>query len=470
MGRVLLYEGEEARAARVFREVLAQAAADDLALRSEAEQALATVLFFAKRRLPAAARHARDAVRLAEQLGDGRALGVALGQQAVIATARGEPRAEALFRRALALPAADYQMVIQEPSYVFCDLLVRADRFEEARRRLAAARAQALTSGDESSLAIIFGDIGVLEVLAGRWTTAAAALEEGYENAVQTGQRPAAAYVLGTRALLAAHRGRAEQAHSDANEALALATPEAMLARVLAHWARGLLALARDDPEAAVQELQPLGERLRAGRVREPGDMRFVPDCAEALGRLGRRSEALALLDWHEGNATRLGRTSALAAVRRCRGLIAFADGDQDRALRDLENAYRLQRATPLPFEQARTALELGVLLRRMRRVRAARDRLGEARASFERLGAHDWIARSLAELAHIGGRARSRSALTPAEERVARLVATGRTNREVARALFLADRTVESHLSHIYAKLGLRSRTELARRLPGER
>ena len=86
--------------------------------------------------------------------------------------------------------------------------------------------------------------------------------------------------------------------------------------------------------------------------------------------------------------------------------------------------------------------------------------------AGFEELGAAGWAEKARAELGRIGGRTRVEG-LTPAERRVAALVAEGRTNREVAAALFLAERTVASHLSHVYAKLGVRSRTELARKLP---
>ena len=75
------------------------------------------------------------------------------------------------------------------------------------------------------------------------------------------------------------------------------------------------------------------------------------------------------------------------------------------------------------------------------------------------------WAEKARAELGRIGGRRRTEG-LTPAEGRVAELVAEGRANREVAAALFLSERTVATHLTHIYAKLGVRSRTELARRL----
>ena len=94
---------------------------------------------------------------------------------------------------------------------------------------------------------------------------------------------------------------------------------------------------------------------------------------------------------------------------------------------------------------------------------RLARETFGEALRGFEALGAARWIQRTQAELAQIGGRVRE-DGLTPSEVRVAELVTRGRTNREVAAALFLSEKTVESHLSHIYAKLEVRSRTELAR------
>lgn len=93
---------------------------------------------------------------------------------------------------------------------------------------------------------------------------------------------------------------------------------------------------------------------------------------------------------------------------------------------------------------------------------------IGEARGAFASLGAELWEEKAAAELAGIGGRRAAGGELTPAEERVAALVADGRANKEVAAALFLTERTVEFHLTHVYRKLGVRSRAELARRLLG--
>jgi DNA-binding CsgD family transcriptional regulator len=152
-----------------------------------------------------------------------------------------------------------------------------------------------------------------------------------------------------------------------------------------------------------------------------------------------------------------------LAHVTRCRGLVAAACGDVAAAASLLESAAAQHETVGDSFGRARALLALGIVRRRQRQKRAARDGIGLALAEFESLGAASWIEKARAELGRIGGRTRTEG-LTPAERRVAALVAEGRTNREVAAALFLGERTVETHLSHVYAKLGVRSRAELAR------
>jgi DNA-binding CsgD family transcriptional regulator len=171
------------------------------------------------------------------------------------------------------------------------------------------------------------------------------------------------------------------------------------------------------------------------------------------------------LVDVWEGAAARVGREWVLAQVTRCRGVVAAAQGKLDQADSLLDRAVAQHEAVGDPYGRARALLALGIVRRRERQKRASRDAIGAALSGFERLGAATWVARARDELGRIGGRTRE-SGLTSAERRVATLVAEGRTNREVAAALFLGERTVASHLTHIYAKLGVRSRTELARRL----
>jgi len=171
------------------------------------------------------------------------------------------------------------------------------------------------------------------------------------------------------------------------------------------------------------------------------------------------------VLDVWERDAARLGREWVLAHVTRCRGLVAAAQGDVDRAGSLLEQAVTQHGEVGDPFGRARALLALGIVRRRARHKRDAREAIGAALGGFEQLGAATWVEKARAELGSIGGRQREEG-LTAAERRVAALVAEGQTNREVAAALFLGERTVAGHLTHIYAKLGVRSRTELARRL----
>ena len=159
-------------------------------------------------------------------------------------------------------------------------------------------------------------------------------------------------------------------------------------------------------------------------------------------------------------------READAVIAEQLRALIDTAHGDhaaaRDRLLATQARHAHLDR----PFEAARTDLALGGVQRRLRERRAARASLELARAGFERLGASAWADRATAELARVGGRAPAGDGLTPTERAVADLVARGRTNRETAAALFLSINTVEAALTAVYGKLGVRSRTELARRV----
>jgi len=228
----------------------------------------------------------------------------------------------------------------------------------------------------------------------------------------------------------------------------------------------GGLELSAGRPAEAVRALGPLVEFLRAEQIVEPGTARVVPDQVEALIALGELEVAEELLDWFEGNARRLNRRSALAASSRCRGLLAGARGDVDGAVRSLRGAVDVNQTVPIPVELGRSSLAYGSALRRARQKAAARTALEAAARDFDAVGARAWADRARAELARVGGRPPSSGALTPTELRVAELVAQGLQTKEVAARLFVSPKTVEGHLSRIYRKLGLASRTELAHRL----
>ena len=230
----------------------------------------------------------------------------------------------------------------------------------------------------------------------------------------------------------------------------------------------GFLELSVGDFEAAEAELGPLRRDLAAAGFGEPAVIafRFHQNEIEALVGLGRLDEAAELVEELEERGRRLDRPWALAMAGRGRALLCNARGDLQGALAAADEAVHTHARLAEPFELARTLLALGIVQRRLRRNRAARETLQSAFDRFEALGAPLWADRARAELARIGGHVGSPGTLTPAEGRIAALVAQGRSNKEVASELYISVHTVEAALTRAYSKLGVRSRTQLAREL----
>jgi DNA-binding CsgD family transcriptional regulator len=228
----------------------------------------------------------------------------------------------------------------------------------------------------------------------------------------------------------------------------------------------GLLSLGLGRPDEAVHSLGPLQRLVLEQGLEEPGTVQWAPDLIESFVQLGRRSEAEAALAIFGEQATRTGRTWALAAAARCRGLLATDNGFDD----EFKEALSWHDRTPTPFERARTELAYGERLRRAGLRVKAREQLRAALAAFEGMGVPPWAERARTELRASGEVLRTRDdrpadELTAQELQVALVVAGGATNREAAARLFLSPKTIEFHLGHIFRKLRLRSRTELARR-----
>jgi DNA-binding CsgD family transcriptional regulator len=231
-----------------------------------------------------------------------------------------------------------------------------------------------------------------------------------------------------------------------------------------AQRAVGLALLFAGDAARASRELLAVVERAASAGVRDPGVFPAAGDAAEALLLAGDHGRACALAEELERKGRELEHPWAQVVGARVRGLTAAAAADAETWLR---RALELHEALDLPLDEARALFALGSLLRRERRLRDARELLEQALAAFERLGVPPLAARARNELARIPGR-RSAAGLTPAEAQVAELAARGKSNREIAAALFVTPKVVERHLTRVYAKLGLRTRAELAR-LAGE-
>jgi DNA-binding CsgD family transcriptional regulator len=480
LARAHAYEADLSVAAELFRRAIGEAV-EGSRVRAEAEHGLATALLRMLEDLPAAARHAGAAADLAERRGDDAALGAYLGSRGVIEGLRGGAHAMDLMARAVAVeraqkkPAdrrrAEFLRVLRGTRFMLGVVRSFTDDLDGARAELEVARVEALEIGDESSLPLILRYLSNVELISGDWNAAGRWAAEGYEAALQTGQPAQQSALAGSRALVEAHLGRSSAARASAAEGLALAsTTGAAFGRMLSVWALGFLELSEGNAREAVRQLVPLAVELDAAGVGEPGVMRFVPDAVEASLTLGEFEQAESLLVDHERRGRRLSRDSALATAGRCRGLLLAARGNPDSAVAGIANVLNRGGLDHIPFERARTLLALGSAHRRARHKRAARDALDESVEVFERLGAVLWAEKARAELSRIGGRAPSRGALTPTERRVAALVVQGGSTKQVAAALVVSAKTVEGHLSNIYAKLGVHSRAELAHRLAGDK
>jgi DNA-binding NarL/FixJ family response regulator len=167
-----------------------------------------------------------------------------------------------------------------------------------------------------------------------------------------------------------------------------------------------------------------------------------------------------------ERNGQRLDRPWTKAVGARYRAMLLAAQGDVHAASRAIELAMAEHARIPMPFERARTQLLAGQLQRRQRQKDLAATTLREALKTFEDLNTRLWADKARAELARADVGARRMSNLSPSEQRVAELAASGMTNRDVAAELFISPKTVESNLARIYRKLGIHSRAELGRHM----
>jgi DNA-binding CsgD family transcriptional regulator len=467
LARVRSYSDDLGAATELFLQAAAEAG-DDRALLARAHEGAAAQLFRQRRRLEESVEHAQRAAELARGLGDDALLALALSSQLLGEATLGRLEAPETLEAALALqPEVENERILAQP--VFAAAIARMWWEEPGGVKPTSEQLidRGRAAGDDGSLAYVYVMLAQAECLLGD-------LEQGWRNAEaareiaeQAGQEAVGGYALAVRALADAYRGHEQDARDAAELAFELGrATEFTPVTQFAGSALGLLELSLGRPAEAAAHLAPLVELARAERICEPGLTRYVPDQVEALVELGRLDEAGELLDWYEGNAVRLGRRGAMASSRRCRGLLAAARGALDEALADFQAALVDHDAVPLPFDRARTLLVYGAALRRAKRKADARDRLEEAAAAFEELSATAFAERARAELARIGGRRRSEGGLTATERQIAGLVAEGRSNKEVAAALFVTVKTVEANLSRVYAKLGLRSRADLARRM----
>lgn len=341
------------------------------------------------------------------------------------------------------------------------------EQYDEARHVLDRVIGAARAASAGGLLSFPLACLSELQFRTGEWAAAYANAAESVRLAEELGQANELCFSLVNLAAVEAAQGREVECREHVARARAGATALSTGSIfVYCGWVLGLLELGLGDLEAAVAGLTELAELVDRYALAEPGVVWWRGDFVEALIRSGRIEDAERELARLEREARTTGRRWAHAVAARCRGLLAPSD-DVDAVF---AAALRHHGSLAAPFERARTELCLGERQRRARRRQAARETLRPALETFERLGAEPWADRTRAELRACGerrtGTARRSESLTAQELQVALLVAEGASNRDAAAALFVSPKTIEFHLSNVYRKLGVASRTQLVRAL----
>ncbi|MFE0423309.1 LuxR C-terminal-related transcriptional regulator [Streptomyces sp. NPDC058953] len=343
------------------------------------------------------------------------------------------------------------------------------DAPEAARRELEAAVPTGFRMGSTRISLWAQGWLARTQFALGAWPEALETAQRAEVRLAEFRIEPVRPLVHWTAAQIHALRGDWESADRHVAEAAAERHHyEVML--VPSCLARAQVAEARGDYERVVEALNPLARLAARDSIDEPGFWPWPDVYANALVLTGRLDEADAFLTPYETLAARRDRRSARARLGLARGRLTAARGDIDAARAEFDRALAHLDRLPLPYDRARVNFAYGQTLRRAGKRREADTALRNARDAYATLGARTYVDRCERELqaggVHTPRRTPGPTArLTPQERAVAILVAAGATNQQTALELFISVKTVQYHLTNVYAKIGVRSRTELAAR-----
>lgn len=432
-------------------------------------------MVLARRASDAAAVYVRE-LRAAERwaleaLADGRHAGPDTEQLALYALAwarslRGAPIDDLL---ELESSRRDVTYMRRSVERVVCDRLAWRGELNEARAIVRRLLALAEERGESRSYFALLSQLCEIELRAGDLDLTSQLLDEWEQS---SSDRFVAPVYERCRLLVAVYRGLPAEIDRWLPEVVArsetLESGWDLLEGLRAH---GIADLFAREQERATSSLRRVWQYTTQEGIEDPGAFPVAADLVEALVEMGGLDEAHAITDRLRERAEQQEHPWGLVTARRCRGLIALAAPKYDeRAAADLEYAAAGYGRIGLRFDLARSLLSLGRAQRRFRKWKRARASLGQAAAAFDEIGAAGWTETARSELARVGARRpRAVGELTEAERRVAELAIEGLSNKEIARTLVVTVPTVERHLSHAYAKLGIRSRTQLAQRLSGE-
>ena len=345
--------------------------------------------------------------------------------------------------------------------------LMWCEDYESAADLLHSSVAHGRAMGRVADLPYGLAALADLHFRTGAWGQAYADAAEAAELGTDFASESDLCYALVCAGRIEAAMGAVQPCRAHLDRALSLSVPagdESISTYVLA--ALGLLELGIGNYQQAAAELARAAARVSRHGLAEPNVIQWRPDFIESLACAGRTADAREQLGILDAEASATGSRWAAATAARCRGLLQDNPAE---TIAHLEEAVALANVSAGPFEQARARLCLGAALRRARRRSEGRHQLEQAQLTFEILGAQPWARHAADELEATGftaapHRTPIHARLTPQELRVSVQVAEGLTNQEVAARLFLSPKTIEVHLGHIYSKLGVHSRTSLAR------
>jgi DNA-binding CsgD family transcriptional regulator len=382
---------------------------------------------------------------------------------------RGRPIDDLCDRFRAVSEAASYLAL--SPDRVAAQRLVWRGEIERARELLRRLWSLAEERGEPVSYALMRLHMCELELRAGGWDLAGRLLDEWAE--AEDDELLLWPMYERCRALLAANRGLVDEAELWAARAIARAEATGVRWDQLeALRARGIAALVAGDPRRALDSLRWVFEYTVREGIDEPGVFPVAPDLVEALVETRSFDAARSVTERVASLAVRQEHPWGLATAKRCAAAVTLASSEHDeRAADDFEEAADELAGLGLAFDSARTLLGLGRARRRCRKWAAARRSLKEAADAFDALGSPGWAERARSELDRVGARRPPASGeLTAAEQRVVELATEGLSNKEIAQTLYVTVNTVEAHLSHAYAKLGVHSRAQLSRLLVDHR
>jgi ATP/maltotriose-dependent transcriptional regulator MalT len=413
---------------------------------------------------------ARAALERAERVGDPTLVAVAIARVGQAETWAAEMTPGLVERGAeleerLGLSLEYYE----SPRVALARILMGPGGSERARAILEELEAKAVARGDEGTRGQALWRLSLLEWYVGRWQRALEHARSALEISEQTQDTHMRVFMGRIKALVETDLGLVDEARAAAEEGLRLAQKSSDEVNVFTCLGvLGRLELALGNLEAAGGYLRELPGELLSRGFHDPTYPAWA-DAIETLIALGELDRARAYLEPHEERARRVESPWAIAGAARCRGLLTAAEGGLAASCRAFEESLAELEGNPYPFERGRTLLCLGVVRRQAQQKKAAREALEDGLAIFEDLGAQLWAEKARAELRRISGRQPASEGLTETERRVAELAARGSSNREIAAELFMGVSTVEAHLSRIYRKLGIRSRTALAGRFASQ-